>query len=96
MNFLFDDTCKVVNKAKDRYDVYIGRGSPFGNPVVISGSCTREDAIRLYREYFYERIRNDSDFKRMVQRLKGKVLGCHCKPKACHGDIIKEYLERNV
>jgi hypothetical protein len=25
--------------------------------------------------------------------LKGKRLGCFCKPLACHGDVIKEYIE---
>lgn len=27
------------------------------------------------------------------KELKGKILGCFCKPKACHCDIIKEYLD---
>ncbi|HEB92024.1 MAG TPA: DUF4326 domain-containing protein [Gammaproteobacteria bacterium] len=24
--------------------------------------------------------------------LKGKTLGCHCKPATCHGDVIVDYL----
>ncbi|WP_123009399.1 DUF4326 domain-containing protein, partial [Escherichia coli] len=24
--------------------------------------------------------------------LKGKVIACHCKPYACHGDIIADYI----
>jgi len=24
------------------------------------------------------------------RELRGKILGCHCKPKACHGDILAE------
>ena len=27
-----------------------------------------------------------------VVKLKGKTLGCFCKPYPCHGDIIAEYL----
>ena len=27
------------------------------------------------------------------EKLKGKVLGCYCKPEACHGDIIVDFLE---
>ncbi len=30
--------------------------------------------------------------KEDVLALKGKTLGCHCKPAACHGDVIAEYL----
>jgi hypothetical protein len=26
--------------------------------------------------------------------LKGKVLGCFCKPKECHGDILVELVEK--
>ena len=25
-----------------------------------------------------------------VLKLKGKVLGCHCKPEACHCDVLAE------
>jgi len=25
-----------------------------------------------------------------LDNLQGKVLGCHCKPLACHGDILAE------
>jgi hypothetical protein len=25
--------------------------------------------------------------------LDGKTLGCFCKPKGCHGDIIKDAVE---
>ena len=27
-----------------------------------------------------------------VLQLRGKVLGCHCKPLACHGDVLADYL----
>ena len=28
-----------------------------------------------------------------LEPLRGKVLGCYCKPLACHGDVIVELLE---
>ena len=87
---------KVVNKYKYKGEyVYIGRGSPFGNPFVIGKDGTREEVLEKYRVYFYERIARDSKFKMMVLSLRGKTLGCFCKPKLCHGDIIKEYLDNN-
>jgi hypothetical protein len=29
-----------------------------------------------------------------LPELKGKVLGCWCAPKACHGDILSELANR--
>ena len=85
---------KVVNKYREAYDVYIGRPSQFGNPFSVK-KYGREGCIKKYREYFYKRIKEDVKFKEEVLKLKDKVLGCFCKPLACHGDVIKEYLDNN-
>ena len=84
---------KVVNKRKDKFDIYIGRPSKFGNPFIIGKDGTREEAIEKYKQYFYERIKTDSEFKQEVLKLEGKTLGCFCKPATCHGDIIVSWLE---
>lgn len=84
----------IVNIKNSRYDVYIGRPSLFGNPFKIGTWCTREQAIKKYKEYFYRRINQDPHFKQEVHKLKGKTLGCYCRPQPCHGDVIVEYLER--
>lgn len=84
---------EIVNKYhKVRYDVYIGRGSDFGNPYVIGVDGDRDEVINKYREYFYNRIDKDPSFKLRVEGLRGKTLACFCKPKACHGDVIIDYL----
>lgn len=70
----------------------IGRTTPFGNPFVIGQDGTREQVIEKYRKYFYYRIASDPVFKERVHRLRGKLLGCWCKPKPCHGDVIAGYL----
>lgn len=85
---------KVVNKKNQRFDVYIGRGSTFGNPYVIGKDGTREEVIEKYRKWFYKKLNNDR-FRKEVELLRGKKLGCFCKPLACHGDVIVEYLENN-
>jgi len=54
----------------------------------------REDAIQKFQKYFSERIEKDSEFRRRVLELKGKKLGCFCKPKACHGDVIADWLNK--
>lgn len=85
---------KVVNiKNTKNYNVYIGRGSDFGNPFRIGEDGTRQEVVEKYREYFYDRITNDIRFKQSIDWLRGKILGCFCKPELCHGDVIIEYLD---
>lgn len=82
---------KVVNKdSGDSFDVYIGRGTKWGNPYVIGIDGDRDEVIRRYQYDFdkgYLKFSKDE-----VLQLRGKVLGCHCKPAACHGDVIAAYL----
>lgn len=87
---------EVVNKYKEKYDVYIGRGSLWGNPFIIGEHGTREEVIAQYKIYFDDKILNDPKFKEETLKLNGKKLGCFCAPKPCHGDIIKEWLTKNT
>lgn len=84
----------IVNIYREPYDVYIGRAGKgqsgeFGNPY---HGMPRAESIALFRKYFYERLKSDPMFNRRVRSLKGKILGCFCKPQPCHGDVIIEYL----
>jgi hypothetical protein len=84
----------VVNLYREPYDTYVGRAGKgqlgyFGNPFT---GMSRTESIALFRKHFYERLKSDPLFNRRVRSLKGKILGCFCKPKACHADIIVEYL----
>ncbi len=83
---------KVVNIDKGgKHDIYIGRGSPWGNPYAIGfEGDERDDVIRKYKYDFDRGFLKSS--KEDALKLKGRVLGCHCKPMACHGDVIAEYL----
>ena len=87
----------VVNLYAEPYDVYIGRkrkgGTNLGNPFEIGKDGTRTEVIEKYKSYFYERLGQEPAFKREIEALQGKRLGCFCKPSACHGDVIKEYLD---
>ena len=74
----------------------------FGNPFKIDErtmyksrfiKITREVSIMLYIGWFKKRIKEDKEFKKAIDGLKGATLGCWCKPQDCHGDIIKEYLD---
>jgi len=83
----------VVNLRHDNCDIRIDRHSEFGNPFRITTTCSREQAIQFYKEYFLARINNDENFRNQVLALKGLKLGCWCKPLPCHGDVIIEWLE---
>lgn len=92
------DSTKVVNIRREQYDVYIGRAGHgqdgyFGNPVRLKPGEARGTTLEKYKTYFYNRLVADPEFKRRIHGLKGKILGCFCKPQSCHGDIIKEYLD---
>lgn len=80
---------KVVHCRRSPYNVYIGRPSKWGNPFSIGPDGTREMVIEKYREYLYK-----SGLIHDIEELRGKILGCWCKPKPCHGDVLVELLER--
>ena len=90
----------VVNKNNhELFDAYIGRGSIWGNPHAVGfgngpdeESNSREDAIRKFKYDFENHLLKKTDFLTKTIELSGKKLGCHCKPLACHGDIIAEFL----
>jgi hypothetical protein len=84
---------KVVHCKKEKYDVYIGRPSIWGNPfthkdgTLAKYKCeSREAAVNAYKEW----ILTQPELLHKLSELKGKVLGCWCKPQACHGDILLE------
>lgn len=68
---------RVVNVRQERCDVYIGRGSPFGNPYPTWEEDDPADALRKFEYDFLARISGDLVFRRLVLALKGKALGCH-------------------
>lgn len=77
------------------YDALIDRRTVFGNPYQIGADGDRELVLSKFRTYFNRRL-TDPTFRDKVLSLKGKVLGCWCKPLACHGDVIVEYLEHET
>lgn len=79
---------KVVHCKRDRYDVYIGRPSEWGNPFKIGADGSREEVIQSYRAWLHGRMQADPALKAKVATLHGKTLGCWCSPAACHGDVL--------
>lgn len=87
---------RVCNKDRhEPFDVYIGRGSPWGNPFPIehiTDGATREEVIEKYATYMRKEFLSTPEKLKGLLSLKGMRLGCHCKPLACHGDVIADFL----
>ena len=79
---------RVVHCKRSYFDVYIGRPSKWGNPFTIGKDGSRDEVIKKYRKWIM--LKNQSRLRESVGKLRGKVLGCWCSPKACHGDILAE------
>ena len=60
--------------------VYIGRGSPWGNPFVIGRDGDRDTVC--------DRFEAETLPALDLEPLRGKDLVCWCKPARCHGDSI--------
>lgn len=71
---------------------YIGRGSYWGNPYsMYEEGDDRDEVIRKFKyDFDYDKFPNKE--KSEVFKLKGKRLGCFCKPEACHGDVLANFL----
>ena len=86
---------RVVNLKSEPYDVYIGRSgqglvSKWGNPFRIGKDGDRDTVISKYRDRLWPRIKDGKIKQSDLLSLKGKTLGCFCKPQPCHGDVIAE------
>ncbi|KNC47411.1 uncharacterized protein AMSG_11785, partial [Thecamonas trahens ATCC 50062] len=75
-------------------DVYIGRNmfmggwrlkrSKWANPFSVKSAGSHAAACAAYERY----VRAQPDLMAALSELNGKTLGCWCKPKPCHGDVL--------
>ncbi len=79
----------VVNSKNSEYDVLITRESIWGNPYHIGKDGTRDEVIEKYRSW----LLSQPIMLAKLESLRGKILGCVCKPLNCHGDVIVELIE---
>lgn len=88
----------VVNKYHgESFDVYIGRGSIWGNPFshldntkALYKTNSRDESIESYRDW----ILTQPQLLARLHEIKGKTLCCFCKPKTCHGDVLAELADK--
>lgn len=73
-----------------KYPLY---DSLWANPFTITKEQSREEVLKLYKIYIEEKIeKNNLYFE--LNKLKGKKLGCWCKPENCHGDILVDLVNK--
>jgi hypothetical protein len=89
----FDTATRAVNRRTEQETLYIGRGSIWGNPFTSIQNrqtkaefivTTREESVLAYKDYI---LKSPVLLHRLLE-LNGHKLGCFCKPKSCHGDIL--------
>jgi hypothetical protein len=86
--------------------------SPLGNPYTHKGKRTSlaklsfptvEQAIEAYEMYFDAMYGKDEEFTKAFDEIyeyyktgKDVYLGCFCKPKPCHADVIAKKLQQKL
>jgi len=90
-------SARVVHCKQEPFDVYIGRPSKWGNPFthIQDGNTkakyicsSRKEAIEKYRQWITKG--GGRYLLQHIGELRGKTLGCWCKPQTCHGDVLVE------
>ena len=92
------------------HDFYIGRGSVLGNQYSSKPSSkdyvervdSREQAVEKFSDWLKNQVKSENEevvlklFEILLyEKRHGQVnLVCYCKPKACHGDVIKTFLKK--
>lgn len=83
----------VVHCKRSYFDVLIDRTTKWGNPFshvrdritrarfLVS---TREEAIAAYEIW----VLSQPNLVAALPELRDKILGCWCRPLACHGDVL--------
>ncbi len=101
-----------TNKENNFYIGRSKHGNPLGNPFTHNGVKTniaklslktREDAIEAFRIYFNKMYGKDPELTKAFDEIyehykngEDVYLQCFCKPKACHGDVIAEELQKKL
>ncbi len=88
--------CRVVHFKKEKYDVYCGRPSFWGNPYSHKEETLAEFKVASRKEAiakFEQHLLNNPEMMSRLHELKFKTLGCWCKPKSCHCDVLKKYVD---
>jgi hypothetical protein len=96
------ETKIYIGRSNQTYQL---RSSPLQNPFRIGRDGNREQVINKYQKWLHKQVKiglaghSNSAFNKLVQIAKLVKMGksvqltCWCKPKLCHGDVIKRYID---
>ena len=95
-------TVKVINHLQGfkPNTFYIGRPSILGNPYFMISERARTRVIDDYRVWLSKEMSKKeavyTEMKKILELSKTHDvhLKCYCSPKPCHGDVIKEVIEK--
>lgn len=107
---VYNRTKEDYSDRENNYPIY--RGSILGNPYTHIKDKktlasfvvrTREEAIERYKGYFDRMYKGNMPFRFLIDEMYEKYkrgediyLECYCAPLPCHGDIIKDKLEKRL
>lgn len=67
------------------HEVLVDRSTPYGNPFRPGPFESRTDCIARYERWL---LSQPELVARVRAELRSKRLGCHCRPKCCHADVL--------
>ena len=101
---------RVVHCCKSPYDVLIDRTTPYGNPFKLNEPLTLDQSVLLYGDdrhagllpnrkeilvVYDNYVRKNPELLKELVKLEGKILGCWCSPKLCHGHAIMNIIDEH-
>ena len=84
-----------IKKADGSKERYPKKDSPFANLFKVGKDGTREEVINKYEADIRDKLRKNPELVEELRGLKGKNLGCWCKPEPCHGDILAKIIDEH-
>lgn len=78
-------TSWVVKFGDTPCDKYIGRPTIWSNPYRLGIDGNRKEVLILFEGYLYSNLEL---LQKIITQLPNKILGCHCFPQQCHGDLL--------
>jgi Domain of unknown function (DUF4326) len=72
---------------------WLGNPHPIGQCDLCDREHTRDECIAEFSKDFHRKLAANDEFRKAVLALHGKRLGCYCKPRNCHGDVIRSYID---
>lgn len=79
----------VLNETTGKKERYPKKNSPWCNPFKVKSEAQRTASIERYKDYIRKLV---EERKVNLCDLKGKRLGCWCKPLKCHGDVLMDMI----